>query len=170
MASISHTPSKKGAIKPSGGGGGGSGNGSSGNQAAARQTVKFARRTSSGRYVSLEKEDLDMSGELSGEFINYTVHLPPTPDNQPMDASSVAVKAEEHYVSNSLFTGGFNSVTRAHLMDKVIDSEVSHPQMAGSRGSACSMPACDGKVMRDERGKDIDPCGCRSDLIFCFIL
>lgn len=167
MASISHTPSKKGAIKSSGGGG----NGQAGNPAAARQTVKFARRTSSGRYVSLEKDDLDMSGDLSGDFINYTVHLPPTPDNQPMDASSVAVKAEEHYVSNSLFTGGFNSVTRAHLMDKVVDSEVPHPQMAGS---ACSMPACDGKVMRDERGKEMDPCGCRSDdrinLVFFYFM
>lgn len=74
--------------------------------------------------------------------------------------TSVAAKAEEQDVSNSLFTGGFNSVTRAHLMDKVIDSEVSHPQMAGSKGSSCAMPACDGKVMRDERENDIIPCDC----------
>ncbi|KAL8156815.1 cellulose synthase-like protein D4 [Apium graveolens] len=122
--------------------------------------VKFARRTSSGRYVSLSREDLDMSGELNNDYMNYTVHIPPTPDNQPMD-SNVATKAEEQYVSNSLFTGGFNSVTRAHLMDKVIDSDVNHPQMAGSRGSSCSMPACDGKIMKDERGKDVTPCECR---------
>ncbi|EXC33625.1 Cellulose synthase-like protein D4 [Morus notabilis] len=155
MASLSSQPSKK-AIRSTGGG--------STNSAASRsssgQTVKFARRTSSGRYVSLSREDLDMSGELSGDYMNYTVHIPPTPDNQPMD-SSVAVKAEEQYVSNSLFTGGFNSVTRAHLMDKVIDSDVSHPQMAGAKGSACSMPACDGKVMKDERGVDVTPCACR---------
>ncbi|KAK9286058.1 hypothetical protein L1049_014437 [Liquidambar formosana] len=75
--------------------------------------------------------------------------------------SQVNLKAEEQYVSNSLFTGGFNSVTRAHLMDKVIDSEVTHPQMAGAKGSACSMPACDGKVMKDERGADVIPCDCR---------
>ncbi|KAL1338995.1 hypothetical protein HN51_033571 [Arachis hypogaea] len=123
-------------------------------------TVKFARRTSSGKYVTLSREDIDMSGDMSGDYMNYTVHIPPTPDNQPMD-SSVAMKAEEQYVSNSLFTGGFNSVTRAHLMDKVIDSEVSHPQMAGAKGSACSMPACDGKVMKDERGNDVIPCECR---------
>ncbi|KAG0502522.1 hypothetical protein HPP92_002594 [Vanilla planifolia] len=36
-----------------------------------------------------------------------------------VEAQSVAMKAEEQYVSNSLFTGGFNSVTRAHLMDKI---------------------------------------------------
>ncbi|KZV44663.1 hypothetical protein F511_38641 [Dorcoceras hygrometricum] len=151
MATFSSQPSKK--VRSSAG--------SSGNRGSSGQTVKFARRTSSGRYVSLSREDLDMSDELSsGDYMNYTVHIPPTPDNQPMD-NSVAAKAEEQYVSNSLFTGGFNSVTRAHLMDKVIDSEVNHPQMAGSKGSACAMPACDGKIMRDERGKDVIPCECR---------
>ena len=52
-------------------------------------------------------------------------------------------------------------MTRAHLMDKVIDSEVTHPQMAGAKGSSCGMPACDGKVMKDDRGQDITPCECR---------
>ena len=158
MASAPLNPSKKSIRSPGGGG-------SQNNRNASGQTVKFARRTSSGSYVSLSREDMDMSGELSGDYMNYTVHIPPTPDNQPMDgpaeAASVAVKAEEQYVSNSLFTGGFNSVTRAHLMDKVIDSEVMHPQMAGAKGSSCAMQACDGKVMRDERGEDIDPCECR---------
>ncbi|XP_077210487.1 cellulose synthase like D4 [Tasmannia lanceolata] len=153
MASLSHNPSKK-AIRSPGS------TGAQSNRNPTGQTVKFARRTSSGRYVSLSREDLDMSGEISGDYTNYTVHIPSTPDNQPMDAS-VAHKAEEQYVSNSLFTGGFNSVTRAHLMDKVIESEVTHPQMAGAKGSACSMPACDGKVMRNERGEDVDPCECR---------
>ncbi|KAE8076755.1 hypothetical protein FH972_015382 [Carpinus fangiana] len=155
MASLSNQPSKKSMRTSRGSEGSLPGSRNSGGQ-----TVKFARRTSSGRYVSLSREDLDMSGELSGDYMNYTVHMPPTPDNQPMD-TSVAAKAEEQYVSNSLFTGGFNSVTRAHLMDKVIESEVSHPQMAGAKGSACSMPACDGKVMKDERGADVIPCDCR---------
>lgn len=162
MATLSSQASKK-AIRNSPAGGGSSSASSQGNRNSSGQTVKFARRTSSGRYVSLSREDLDMSGEFSADYTNYTVHIPPTPDNQPMDTStsSVAAKAEEQYVSNSLFTGGFNSVTRAHLMDKVIESEVSHPQMAGSKGSSCSMPACDGKVMKDERGNDIAPCECR---------
>ncbi|KAF2286363.1 hypothetical protein GH714_015418 [Hevea brasiliensis] len=138
----------------------GGSNGSQGSRSSNGQTVKFARRTSSGRYISLSREDLDMEGDISGDYMNYTVHIPPTPDNQPMD-TSVAVKAEEQYVSNSLFTGGFNSVTRAHLMDKVIESEVTHPQMAGAKGSSCAMPACDGKIMKDERGHDVIPCECR---------
>ncbi|XP_010267650.1 PREDICTED: cellulose synthase-like protein D3 [Nelumbo nucifera] len=124
--------------------------------------VTFGRRTSSGRYVSYSREDLD--SELgSGEYTNYTVHIPPTPDNQPMEISmdpSISQKVEEQYVSNSIFTGGFNTVTRAHLMDKVIDSEASHPQMAGAKGSSCAIPGCDGKVMSDERGVDILPCEC----------
>ncbi|CAM8949849.1 unnamed protein product [Rhodiola kirilowii] len=51
------------------------------------QGVKFTRRTSSGRVVSLSRDDdMDMSGEFSGQndYINYTVMMPPTPDNQPM--------------------------------------------------------------------------------------
>ncbi|KAK2399980.1 Cellulose synthase-like protein D4 [Trifolium repens] len=147
MASSSNQPSKK-SLRSSG----------EGSNSGEKQSIKFARRTSSGRYVSLSKEDIEMSSEVSGDYMNYTVHIPPTPDNQPMDYS-VAMKAEEQYVSNSLFTGGFNSVTRAHLMDKVIDSEVTHPQMAGAKGSSCSI--CDGKVMKDERGNDVTPCECR---------
>ncbi|KAL2528484.1 beta-1 [Forsythia ovata] len=85
-----------------------------------------------------------MSEEFFGDYMNYIIHIPHTPDNQSMD-TFVLAKAEEQYVSNSLFNGGFNSVTCAHVMDKVIESEVSHPQMAGSKGSSCAMPACDGK-------------------------
>ncbi|KAI3723829.1 hypothetical protein L2E82_35588 [Cichorium intybus] len=55
-----------------------------------------------------------------------------------MDA--ISQKVEEQYVSSSLFTGGFNAVTRAHIMDKVIDSKINHPQMAGAKGSSCSVP------------------------------
>ncbi|KAL3497907.1 hypothetical protein ACH5RR_040639 [Cinchona calisaya] len=125
--------------------------------------VTFARRTSSGRYVNLSRESLD-SEIGSGEFANYTVHIPPTPDNQPMELqpvdASISQRVEEQYVSSSLFTGGYNSVTRAHLMDKVIDSETSHPQMAGAKGSSCAVHGCDGKVMSDERGEDILPCEC----------
>ncbi|XP_071702358.1 cellulose synthase-like protein D3 [Rutidosis leptorrhynchoides] len=128
------------------------------NRGAIPPQVTFARRTSSGRYVNYSREDLD-SEIGSGEFMNYTVHIPPTPDNQPMDPS-ISQRVEEQYVSNSLFTGGFNSVTRAHLMDKVIDSETSHPQMAGAKGSSCKIPGCDGIVMSDERGVDILPCEC----------
>ncbi|CAA7406660.1 unnamed protein product [Spirodela intermedia] len=56
-------------------------------------TVKFARRTSSGRIVSLSRDDeleLGLSGEFApnsdpNDYINYTVLMPPTPDNQPSE-------------------------------------------------------------------------------------
>ncbi|XP_064986102.1 cellulose synthase-like protein D5 [Musa acuminata AAA Group] len=59
--------------------------------------IKYARRTSSGRIVSLSRDD-DMDLGVSGEFtstssgghndyINYTVMMPPTPDNQPKAAA-----------------------------------------------------------------------------------
>lgn len=66
--------------------------------------VKFARRTSSGRVVSLSRDDeIDFSGEFaigsgSGDFVNYTVLMPPTPDNQPMtgDGPSAAAAGVAH--------------------------------------------------------------------------
>ncbi|KAK4374149.1 hypothetical protein RND71_004826 [Anisodus tanguticus] len=120
--------------------------------------VTFARRTNSGRYVNLSRDSLD--SEISGvEFANYMVHMPPTPDNQPFDPS-ISQRVEEQYVSNSLFSGGYNSATHAHLMDKVIDSKANHPQMAGTKGSSCAIQGCDGKVMSDGRGEDILPCEC----------
>ncbi|KAG8369714.1 hypothetical protein BUALT_Bualt14G0042600 [Buddleja alternifolia] len=56
-------------------------------------TVKFARRTSSGRVVSLSRDDdLDVQGDYSAQndYINYTVMMPPTPDNQPGEATASA--------------------------------------------------------------------------------
>ncbi|AQL02595.1 Putative cellulose synthase-like family protein [Zea mays] len=61
----------------------------------------------------------DLSPDRDEQFASYHVHIPATPDNQPMDPA-ISARVEEQYVSNSLFTGGFNSVTRAHLMDKTI--------------------------------------------------
>ncbi|CAA6673777.1 unnamed protein product [Spirodela intermedia] len=122
---------------------------------SSSSSVSFLRRSSSGRLNS-------------GEFQGYHVHIPPTPDNQPMAGcevpvdASIAARVEEQYVSSSIFTGGFNSVTRAHILDKVTDTAASHPQMAGGAGgsSSCAVAGCDGKVLRDERGREILPCAC----------
>ncbi|KAK6914255.1 Cellulose synthase [Dillenia turbinata] len=57
------------------------------------QAVKFSRRTSSGRIVSFSRdEDIDSmasSGDFAGsnDYVNYTVLMPPTPDNQPGGSS-----------------------------------------------------------------------------------
>ncbi|CAN1236548.1 Cellulose synthase-like protein D3 [Linum grandiflorum] len=123
--------------------------------------VTFGRRTSLDRYSWYSRDDLDCENG-SVDFMNYTVHIPETPKNQPGGIDpSISQKVEEQYVSSSLFTGDFNGVTRAHLMDKVTDSEQSsHPQMAGAKGSFCAIPGCDANVRIDQRGLDILPCDC----------
>ncbi|KAL6533438.1 Cellulose synthase-like protein D3 [Orobanche minor] len=123
------------------------------NETPLPQHVTFVRRTPSGRYVNYSRDDLDSELSTSG-------HLNHTANNT---SNTLSQKVEEQYVSSSLFTGGFNSTTRAHLMDKVTDgsdSTLDHPQMAGVKGSSCAINGCDGMVMRDERGDDILPCEC----------
>lgn len=125
---------------------------------------KYARKTKSGKYTS----DGYISDDTS-EAVKYHVQVPETPDNQPMADNSITARVEEQYVSSSIFTGGFNSLTRAHLMDKVTDSETTHPQMAGAKGHVCQVEGCDSRVMRDERGHDILPCECGFKIcIDCF--
>jgi cellulose synthase-like protein len=47
-------------------------------------TVVFGRRTDSGRFISYSRDDLD--SEISSvDFQDYHVHIPMTPDNQPID-------------------------------------------------------------------------------------
>lgn len=112
------------------------------------------------------------------EFATYTVHIPLTPDNQPTAISvepstsrnvknryesmerSASLRLEDQFASSSMFTGGYNCFTRAQLKEKVIETDSSHPQMAGARGSACEVPDCNGKAIADERGLDIHPCPC----------
>ncbi|KAJ7551251.1 hypothetical protein O6H91_06G006900 [Diphasiastrum complanatum] len=126
-----------------------------------------ARPTSSGYYVSLSRDNIDLTGEVSSEFKQYAVHIPPTHDNRPMSETptvlmdpAIAVKAEQQFVSSTIFTGGFNSMTRGHVIEKMIKGEANHPQMACARGLTCSMPGCDAKAIRDERGEDVLPCEC----------
>ena len=112
-------------------------------------TVVFGRRTDSGRFISYSRDDLD--SEISSvDFQDYHVHIPMTPDNQPMEDEdgAAAARAEERYVSGSLFTGGFNSVTRAHVMDKQ------------DGAGACMVEGCDARAMRDARGDVVLPCEC----------
>lgn len=130
---------------------------------ASGSKQSFINRATSVHHIRDASNDLDSDvGDV--EVTTYTVHIPPTPDNQPMEIAverSASQRVEDQYASSSLFTGGYNCVTRAHLKEKVIESEnTSHPQMAGVKGSPCSVPGCDSRVMTDERGLDIVPCEC----------
>ena len=126
------------------------------------------RRTSSGRYVSLSRDESEHEGEVNSEFA-YTVHIPATPDFQTMSSTTPAVrimdpgivgKAEQQFVSSTIFTGGFDSVTRGHVMEKMMELEGQHPQLACARGTTCAVQDCDGKSLRDECGEDVLPCEC----------
>ena len=93
------------------------------------QAVKVSRRTSSGRFVSLSRDDdLDMSGDYSGQtdYINYTVLMPPTPDNQPGGGTGSDSK------SDGTATTRFGSEARG-LIRRVGDSD---PNGGGGDGDA----------------------------------
>ncbi|QHO44517.1 Cellulose synthase-like protein [Arachis hypogaea] len=134
----------------------------------ASKSPRFKHGSSMVRKITQLSNDLDHDQDQESEnggggVATYTVHIPLTPDNQPMEIAlerSTSRRVEDQYASSSLFTGGFNQVTRAHLKEKMIESESSHPQMSGVKGSSCAVPGCDGKVMTDERGLDILPCEC----------
>ncbi|KAJ7533513.1 hypothetical protein O6H91_13G052900 [Diphasiastrum complanatum] len=127
------------------------------------------RRSSSGRHIHFLSQDSDIPIEMLGETLNlnYTVHMPPTPDNQPMSATpehnqtAIAPKEQQH-VSNTLFSGGYKNVTRGHVLDKLIDRDESDSSKTGAdgRGFVCSIPGCDEKAMTDERGRLVTPCVC----------
>lgn len=81
------------------------------------------------------------------------------PDNIPLHPLILQIVEEQH-VLKLLFTGGLNSLTQSHMLNKVIESEVNHPQITGAKVSFCAIHGCDSKLMSDERGKDIIQCEC----------
>ncbi|PQP95476.1 cellulose synthase-like protein D3 [Prunus yedoensis var. nudiflora] len=124
---------------------------------ASGSRFSFSSGSPRVRHISQASNDLD-SEIGSAEYSTYTVHIPPTPDNQPtgiLMQRSTSQRLEDQYASSSLFTGGYNCVTRAQLKEKVIESETSHPQMTGAQGSYCAVEGCDAKVVTDERGDAI---------------
>ncbi|XP_024028705.1 cellulose synthase-like protein D2 [Morus notabilis] len=132
--------------------------------ASSGSNFKFPNRGPSVIHHNQNSNDFD-SEAGSVEFTSYTVQIPLTPDNQPMEIAmerSASQRVEDQYASSSLFTGGYNCVTRAHLKQKVIDSEAAntHPQITGLKGSPCAVPGCDSRCLTDERGLDIVPCEC----------
>ncbi|KAJ4974794.1 hypothetical protein NE237_007968 [Protea cynaroides] len=120
------------------------------------------RRASSGgtgNHCSISKDEAE---EVSPEFVNYTVHIPPTPDHQPMNSSQSSLlnqdvtdpgKPNRNYISGTIFTGGFSSVTRGH----VIECSSHRPEILKSMAMICSMNGCDGKALH---GDGRVPCDC----------
>ncbi|CAI0551266.1 unnamed protein product [Linum tenue] len=99
------------------------------------------------RYCSIS--DAGAGEELNSGFVTYTVHIPPTPDHQPMAASQTTSHVEESrekpdrsFISGTIFTGGLNSVTRGHVID------FSAPDPPPSKSVlVCWMRGCDEKAV-----------------------
>lgn len=132
------------------------------------------RRASSGggKYSSMSKDETTME-EVNTEFVSYTVHIPPTPDHQPMSESQTSLtednnnsgKPNRSFISGTIFTGGYNSVTRGH----VIESSMNGTEPVKS-GLMCGMKGCDEKAIRGKNSRGICECGfkiCRDCYLDC---
>jgi cellulose synthase/poly-beta-1,6-N-acetylglucosamine synthase-like glycosyltransferase len=127
-------------------------------------TVVFGRRTDSGRFISYSRDDLD--SEISSVDMDYHVNMPMTPDHDDSMDDMDHHKQEDQY-TGSIFTGGFNAATRAHVLPNS-PSRGGHVQMSNGR-SICMLPGCDGKIPCNNRGEDILPCDCEFKIcIDCF--
>lgn len=121
-------------------------------------TSRGNRASSAGRYCSTSKDETE---EVNSEFVTYTVHIPPTPDHQPMSASQTSLNEETknsckfenvNFISGTIFTGGFNSVTRGH----VIESSMERCNDTRKPGLACGMKGCDENAIKGNN----PPCDC----------
>ena len=117
---------------------------------------------------------------------NYTVHIPATPDNRRtlmsctpsvprtdhasandciaanpnVDSSRRSSSVHEFFISNTIFTGGYESMTRGHVMEKMVESGGTRDS-SSTFSSLCSIPGCDGKAMCHPRTGDlVSPCEC----------
>ena len=114
-----------------------------------------------GKYSSMSKDETTTE-EVNTEFVSYTVHIPPTPDHQPMSVSQTSLsgdgnnarKSERSFISGTLFTGGYNSVTRGHVIECSMDG--TEPVKSGL---ICGMKGCDEKAIRGTKSRGICECG-----------
>lgn len=104
------------------------------------------RRSSGGGARSLA-----FSKESADEFVAYTVQIPSTPDNRllsdshsspPLSSNKSRSRIpNEEFIRDTIFTGGFNSVTKAHVRK----SSDGIPSAVKSK-SVCGMDGCDEKA------------------------
>ncbi|CAJ2631962.1 unnamed protein product [Trifolium pratense] len=97
-----------------------------------------------GNYSSMSKDDV--TEETTSEYVSYTVHIPPTPDRMPLSSSQTSLPEEntkintnKSYISGTIFTGGFNSVTRGHVMECSNDRD----DLPLKSKLICAMKGCD---------------------------
>ncbi|KAM7274695.1 hypothetical protein ACFE04_016561 [Oxalis oulophora] len=115
------------------------------------------RNSSGGKFNSMSKDEI--TEEI--DSLSYTVHIPPTPehhhqhplpDSSNRNPNSSSVKPDRSFISGTIFTGGFNSVTRGHVIECAAAENA--PENASKSGIACLMKGC------DEKG-NANKCECR---------
>ncbi|XP_047970816.1 cellulose synthase-like protein D5 [Salvia hispanica] len=92
------------------------------------------RYSSGGRRLAFSKESAD-------EFVAYTVQIPSTPEHRPLTDSPPLCSGKNSFIKDAIFTGGFNSVTKAHMRK----SSDGIPSATKSK-SVCGMDGCDEKA------------------------
>lgn len=112
-----------------------------------------------------------MSKDNAEECVAYTVHIPPTPDRRmsesqtsPLEDAKKAGQPLGCYIKDTIYTGGFDCVTRAHVVENSIDE--SKPVKSEL---VCGMKGCDEKA-QDGTWKAQCECGfkiCRDCYLEC---
>ncbi|KAK2965221.1 hypothetical protein RJ640_019976 [Escallonia rubra] len=119
----------------------------SNNSSSPLSSRKFRRDSGSGRFLSFSKDSTE-------EFVNYTVHIPQTPDNRFMSDSQSSPMEDtknhhgdpnESFMTDTTYTGGFNSATRSHVRGK---SE-QEPAVKKSK-MLCEIDGCDAKASKNK--------------------
>lgn len=120
---------------------------------------KASCSNTTARYLSFSKDSTE-------EFVAYTVHIPPTPDNRiiagsqnsPLDRSKSRGIPSAGFIKDTIFTGGHNSVTRAHVRKS--SEEVELPNVKTKSNLVCEIEGCDEKAL-DRNSKMQCDCGFR---------
>lgn len=118
-----------------------------------------ASAASGGRYLSFSKDSNE-------EFVAYTVHIPQTPDNRILTESSDSPlegsksrgngNPSSGFMKDTIFTGGYNSVTRARVKKSSEEVEILNSKSKKN----CEIEGCDEKAL-DRNSKFQCECGFR---------
>ncbi len=123
-------------------------------------STRQSRKTLTASYVSAvshKEESSSIEDEMSlSESITYTVHIPASPDHQPMSATAT-VRSMDPEIATEAEQQQF-VVSSAMMMMET--EEAGYPQLASARGFMCSVEGCNRNAMQEERGESVLPCDC----------
>ncbi|CAK9322279.1 unnamed protein product [Citrullus colocynthis] len=116
------------------------------------------RRPNCSKFSSMSKDEV--LEQSNTEFVTYNLHIPPTPNHHSISDSQITLpednanmgKRQMSFISSTIFTGGFDSVTRGHVIESL-----ANPTKPIKLGPVCEMEGCDEKTLK---GKTMVPCEC----------